>query len=59
MPPRVLHLIGAEVGEGASDGGCKWGAAALREHGIAQALAATGRTVTWGDNITAQPRLAT
>ena len=54
MSNKVLHLIGAEVGEGASDGGCKWGAAALREQGIAQALANTGRNVTWGDNVTAQ-----
>ena len=42
MSTSVLHLVGAAVGEGASDGGCKWGAAALREHGIAQALAAAG-----------------
>ena len=54
MSNKVLHLIGAEVGEGASDGGCKWGAAALRDQGIAQALANTGRNVTWGDNVTAQ-----
>lgn len=54
MSHKVLHLIGAEVGEGASDGGCKWGAAALRDQGIAQALAKTGRNVTWGDNVTAQ-----
>lgn len=54
MSTKVLHLIGAEVGEGASDGGCKWGAAALREQGMAQALANTGRNVTWGDNVTAQ-----
>ena len=53
-----LQIIGAEVGEGASDGGCKWGAAALREHGIQQALAATGRIVTWGDNVTATPASA-
>jgi arginase len=59
MSNAVLHLVGAAVGEGASDGGCKWGAAALREHGIANALAATGRTVTWGDTVTAQPMLAT
>lgn len=59
MSHAVLHLIGAAVGEGASDGGCKWGAAALRDHGIANALAATGRTVTWGDTVTAQPMLAT
>ncbi len=55
MSARVLQLIGAEVGEGASDGGCKWGAAALRERGIQAALAATGRVVTWGDSATAQP----
>lgn len=54
MSHKVLHLIGAEVGEGASDGGCKWGAAALRDQGIARALAKTGRNVTWGDNVTAQ-----
>ena len=54
MSNKVLHLIGAEVGEGASDGGCKWGAVALRDQGIAQALANTGRNVTWGDNVTAQ-----
>lgn len=59
MSTAVLQLVGAAVGEGASDGGCKWGAAALREHGIASALAATGRTVTWGDTVTAQPMLAT
>ena len=52
---QVLQLIGAAVGEGASDGGCKWGAAALRERGIQQALVATGRMVTWGDTMTAQP----
>lgn len=59
MSNKVLHLIGAEVGEGASDGGCKWGAAALREQGIAQALAHTGRNVTWGDNVAAQALQAT
>lgn len=55
MNTRVLQLIGAAVGEGASDGGCKWGAAALRERGIQQALAASGRMVNWGDTLTAQP----
>ncbi|WNO05670.1 arginase [Rhodoferax mekongensis] len=59
MNDQVLHIIGAAVGEGASDGGCKWGAAALKDHGMARALAATGRTVTWGDTISAQPMLAT
>ena len=55
MSPRTLHLIGAEVGEGASDSGCKWGAAALRERGIMQALGKAGRTVTWGGSVTAMP----
>lgn len=55
MRPKRLHLIGAEVGEGASDGGCKWGAQALRERGMVQALTATGRATTWGDTVTAQP----
>lgn len=55
MTPKRLHLIGAEVGEGASDGGCKWGAQALCERGLAQALTATGRVSTWGDTVTAQP----
>ena len=59
MSERVLHIIGAAVGEGASDGGCKWGAAALKEHGLARALSATGRTVTWGETVSAQPMLAT
>lgn len=59
MSARLLHLIGAEVGEGASDGGCKWGAAALRDRGVVQALTAAGRAVYWGDNITAQAMQAT
>ncbi len=59
MSSKILHLIGAEVGEGASDGGCKWGATALRDQGLAQALAATGRTVTWGDTVSARALQAT
>lgn len=55
MTSKWLHLIGAEVGEGASDGGCKWGAQALRERGMVQALTATGRVTRWGDTVTAQP----
>jgi len=58
MTPKLLHLIGAEVGEGASDGGCKWGAQALRQRGMVQALTATGRESIWGDTVTAQPLLA-
>lgn len=52
---KVLHLIGAEVGEGASDSGCKWGAAALRERGLENALNRAGRTVRWGGTVSAVP----
>ena len=58
MSQPVLHIVGAAVGEGASDGGCKWGSNALKEHGLQRALAATGRTVTWGETVSAQPMLA-
>jgi arginase len=58
MSASVLHIVGAAVGEGASDGGCKWGASALREHGLQAALAAAGRTVAWGETVSAQPMLA-
>ncbi len=59
MSAPVLHIIGAAVGEGASDGGCKWGATALKDHGMARALAGAGRTVVWGEMVAAQPMLAT
>ncbi|WP_296510788.1 arginase [Rhodoferax sp.] len=59
MSQPVLHIVGAAVGEGASDGGCKWGASALKDHGLQRALAASGRTVTWGETVSAQPMLAT
>ena len=44
---RTLALIGAEVGEGASDGGCKEGAQALRERGLAEYLRRAGRSARW------------
>ncbi|MDA7418661.1 arginase [Xenophilus arseniciresistens] len=47
MLPRPLALIGAEVGEGASDAGCKWGSQALRERGLAAHLRASGRAARW------------
>ena len=55
MNNRILHLLSAEIGEGASDGGCKWGAATLREHGLLHELAATARTAIWGSRVTAHP----
>ncbi|WP_225782285.1 arginase [Xenophilus sp. Marseille-Q4582] len=45
--PCPLALIGAEVGEGASDAGCKWGAQALRERGLAAHLHRAGRQAHW------------
>jgi arginase len=47
MTHQPIDIVGAEVGEGASDSGCKWGSGALREHGIQRALSATGRSVRW------------
>lgn len=55
---KVIALIDAEIGEGAGDSGCKWGALALREHGLAASLRARGRSVLEGDSITSRPALA-
>lgn len=52
---RQLHLIGAEIGEGAVDGGCKYGAAALLATGLREALAAAGREVPSPATVTADP----
>lgn len=46
-PSRPLALIAAEIGEGASDGGCKEGAPALRKRGLAEHLQRAGRTAQW------------
>lgn len=50
---RPLALIGAEVGEGASDAGCKWGAQALRERGLAAYLRTAGRPTHWSGMVRA------
>ena len=51
----VVELISAEIGEGAGDSGCKWGAAALREQGLAASLRARGRQLVEGDTVTSRP----
>ncbi|MEJ8826242.1 arginase [Variovorax humicola] len=55
MKNKPLALIGAEVGEGASDSGCKWGARALRERGLAQHLGEARRDARWVDMVGARP----
>jgi arginase len=52
---KPLALIGAEVGEGASDCGCKRGAQALRDGGLAAQLAGPWRDARWADMVTARP----
>jgi len=51
---KALALIGAEVGEGASDNGCKLGAQALRDRGLAQHLAEPHRDARWVDMVHAR-----
>lgn len=52
---RTVQLISAEVGEGAGDGGCKWGAAALRGQGLADRLRLLGRQVVEGPGVACDP----
>jgi arginase len=54
MLVRDLALIGAEVGEGASDHGCKWGARVLRERGLAEHLSSI-RPADWRAMVSARP----
>ncbi|MEG0222907.1 MAG: arginase [Comamonas sp.] len=53
-----LQIIGAEIGEGAVDGGCKYGARALLDHGLALALADAGCALQALSMVTAEPFLA-
>ncbi|HYP84113.1 arginase [Variovorax sp.] len=55
MQHKPLALIGAEVGEGASDPGCKWGARALRQRGLAGWLDRPGRPAAWSAMVRARP----
>lgn len=51
-----VALIGAAVGEGASDPGCKAGPDALRAGGLAQRLTADGCSTRWSTIVRAVPR---
>lgn len=48
-----LAVVSAAIGEGATDGGCKFGASALLQSGLANVLAVSGRLVTNSPIITA------
>ncbi len=52
---QKLHLISAEIGEGAVDGGCKYGASALLAAGLLEALADAGCEVQSLSTVTADP----
>ena len=52
-----IELIGAEIGEGASDPGCRDGARALERAGLAARLAAAGRPAYWGPIVSADVAL--
>lgn len=46
--PRTVSIVSAVIGEGAGDGGCKYGASALLSSGLARSLMAAGRSVEVG-----------
>jgi arginase len=50
-PSASVELIAAAIGEGAQHMGCKAGPAALRAHGVAQALTRAGRVADWGAHV--------
>jgi arginase len=52
---QQLHLISAEIGEGAVDGGCKFVARALLEAGLIDALAEAGCEVQSLTTVTSDP----
>ena len=57
-PMLPIELIGAEIGEGASDPGCRDGARALARAGLAAQLAACGRPAArWGPIVSADAAL--
>lgn len=55
MDMKSLHIINAAIGEGAADGGCKYGASALLASGIAHSLINAGRSVHAASTVTADP----
>lgn len=52
---RPVEIVSAAIGEGARDGGCKFGASALLSAGLAQALADAGCEVGAGSVVTSNP----
>lgn len=55
---KTLDIVSAAIGEGAMDGGCKYGASALLASGIAHFLTCTGRQVQVLSPVTANPLIA-
>jgi arginase len=56
MTAPAIDIIGAQIGEGASDPGCKLGPSALRRRGLAQLLDRSGRPARWSAMLTADPQ---
>lgn len=52
---RPLQIVSAAIGEGARDGGCKYGASALLAAGLAQALIDAGCAVEADTVVTSDP----
>ena len=62
--PRPVEIVSAAIGEGARDGGCKYGASALLAAGLPQALSDAGcevsaRTLVVSDPLQATDRMDT
>lgn len=51
----VLEVVGAAIGEGAGDSGCKFGAQGLRELGLVRALREAGARVEDGATVVSDP----
>jgi len=45
---KTISIVSAAIGEGAGDGGCKYGSSALLSSGLARSLAVAGRLVNAG-----------
>ena len=54
----ALELVGAAIGEGAGDSGCKYGAQALREFGVLRALHDAGTAIEDGATVVSNPLCA-
>jgi arginase len=55
---HIIELIGAEIGEGAGDMGCKAGPAALRGQGLSLSLTRQGSTAVWGAFVSSDAQLS-